>query len=153
MTVILFWLHHASFSSKWCLIAHYPSVQLFILAYVWCRHWFKLPVNLLEIQWRSDAIRTRFCLWMNTPTRFGNVDRNWEINIFSFFTFGILLSKRFVVFSLFGHEIIRSLFNRRSEWCCVGYFVDARDYTWFYTGTLQPCVSTFLPVNTHITLN
>jgi len=92
---LIFWFYLA------CLMAHYHSVQLFILAYVWCRHWFKLPVNLLEIQWRSDAIRTRFCLWMNTPTRFGNVDRNWEIIIFSFLTFGIILSQRFVVFSFF----------------------------------------------------
>lgn len=47
---------------------------------------------------------------MNTPTRFGNVDRNWEIIIFSFLTFGNILSKRFVVFSLFSPDMKLSAF-------------------------------------------
>lgn len=92
---------------------------------------------------RSDAIRTRFCLWMNTLTRFGNVDRNWEIIIFSFFSLGIILRKRFVVFS-FWNVIIRSLFQW-TEWMI--FRGRERLNTSDPTDTLQSCVSTFLPLN------
>lgn len=51
-----------------------------------------------------------------------------KLLFFHFLLSELYLAKGLLYFSIFfGHEIIRSLFNRLCEWCCVGYFVDARD--------------------------